>query len=397
MRAMRWVAAACLAAATAAPGALSWDESATVDGVRWTVHVVRRGEIELGSDQKGKRALDAEVEGVLVIPRELAGKSVTRIGNHAFAGMEGITEVVFPDGLKNIGGEAFAGCTSLQRVVVPDSVSDMGDRAFAGCISLKEIVLGTNLWHLNERAFEGCISLERVEMRDQGRGLRLGARAFADCTGLKQVDIPSRCESMGEEAFAGCTGLHEVVIQGRGPCASLGMGRRAFADCNHLERVTWERSGCFVLEIRREDIPGCISSFRPVYARPGDAIDTFEGCTGIREVAINAVWPGQLGLAAVFPDAFGEIRRVTILDGSPHVPEGLFRGCAKLEEVVLPDSVTAIGADAFDGCDSLKSVKWPAGLREVDPNALRGASIEEGPTVASGRPEDGAAETGEKH
>ena len=53
--------------------------------------------------------------------------------------------------------------------------------------------------------------------------------------------------------------------------------------------------------------------------------------------------------------------------------------------MVLPESVTAMGADVFAGCGRLKTVRWPEGLREVDPDALRGSSIEEGPMAAGKR------------
>ena len=120
-------------------------------------------------------------------------------------------------------------------------------------------------------------------------------------------------------------------------------------------------------------------------------MDVFEGCRGVREVTLLSPHLQGWGCDKLFPDAYGDIQRAVLAEGSTAVTEGLFRGCAKLEEVVLPESVTSIGADAFDGCDSLKAVKWPTGLREVDPNALRGSSIEEGPVVA-GEQEEGVAE-----
>ena len=368
MRRLRWVAAGVLVAVAvaAARGEVSWNEHAVVDGVRWTARATGRWEFELGSDRGDRRALEGTVEGKLVIPATFKNGRVTGAGDRAFAGMEGITEVEFPEGFRRIGAEAFAGCTGLTRVVVPDSVYAVEAGAFAGCTALKEVVLGTNLWQLKERAFEGCVALERLEMRDGSRGIDIGNRAFAGCVGLTRVEFAARVHGVGEEAFEGCKGLKEVVIQDRYGSVQFGMGRRAFAGCEHLERVEWNRTGSV-------------------------AIDAFEGCTGIREVVINAVWPGELGCATIFPDAFGEIRRITILHGSPWLPEGLFRGCAKLEEVVLPDDVKSIKADVFDGCASLKAVRWPAELREVDPNALRGASIEEGPVVA-GAQDDGVAE-----
>ena len=361
-------------AASGARGAVSWDEHETVDGMRWTARATQGRMFELGSDREGRGAVDDEIEGVLVLPGEFKGGWVTAIGAHAFTGMEGITEVRFPDGLRSIGAEAFAGCTGLTRVVLPDGVYEVGEGAFAGCTALNEVVLGVHCLQVHSRAFEGCSALERIEIRGETGRLSIGDRAFAGCSGLARLDIAGRLLTMGDKAFSGCKGLKEIIVRKSG---YFMMGRRVFAGCDALERVAWEREVYFSVAMS-PDAQGkwSIEQVR----RQG--IDAFEGCTGIREVVINAMWPGQFGLAAIFPDAFAKIRKVTILEGSRQLPEGLFRGCAELEEVVLPESVTAMGAGVFEGCGKLKAVRWPTGLREVDPEALRGSCIEEGPVVA---------------
>lgn len=365
-----WAGAAC-----GAWGAVSWDEHPVVDGVRWTGRTTRFREFTIGSDREGGRALEAGTTGVVVLPAELNGSLVKDIDARAFAGLEGLAEVVLPEGLRGIGEEAFAGCTGLRRVVVPSSTHGVGAGAFAGCTALQEVVIGTNVCSVGERAFEGCTALERIEMPEGPRMAEIGSRAFAGCTGLRKFRLSPRVSVVREEAFAGCTGLEELEL----PAGEyfkwmmLVLERRAFAGCARLERVAWTRP------VR--------VAFRDGEDAGGS--DVFEGCTGIREVLFHTKWPGENGMSAVFPDAFGNIRRVECLEGSTEIFGGMFRGCAELEEVVLPESVTAMGAGVFEGCGKLKAVRWPTGLREVDPEALRGSSIEEGPVVAGNQ--DGEA------
>ena len=46
----------------------------------------------------------------------------------------------------------------------------------------------------------------------------------------------------------------------------------------------------------------------------------------------------------------------SIADADDDDEEGAVEGCAGLTSVVIPDSVTEVGEDAFTGCDRLKSV-----------------------------------------
>ena len=60
----------------------------------------------------------------------------------------------------------------------------------------------------------------------------------------------------------------------------------------------------------------------------------------------------------------GHVKKVTVPDGVQALV-GSFEGCASLEEVVLPDSLSSIGYGAFDACDSLMSVTIGDGVTTV--------------------------------
>ena len=60
----------------------------------------------------------------------------------------------------------------------------------------------------------------------------------------------------------------------------------------------------------------------------------------------------------------GHVKKVTVSDGVLALV-GSFEGCASLEEVVLPDSLSSIGYGAFDACDSLMSVTIGDGVTTV--------------------------------
>ena len=64
-------------------------------------------------------------------------KPVTRIGDFAFAGCNGLRKVVVPEGVTEIGASAFLGCSNLKCVELPTSVTNIGKNAFATTESLR--------------------------------------------------------------------------------------------------------------------------------------------------------------------------------------------------------------------------------------------------------------------
>lgn len=100
-----------------------------------SIHLFRRVTREIPVD-------DFEIkDGVLVKYHGSGGdigipKSVTSIGDGAFAGCTGLTSISIQDGVTSIGKDAFAGCSNLVEFDGPQSliVKTVGDigRSFSG-------------------------------------------------------------------------------------------------------------------------------------------------------------------------------------------------------------------------------------------------------------------------
>jgi uncharacterized protein YjdB len=123
----------------------------------------------------------------LVIPSEINGVKVTRIGNSAFSQCTGLTSVEIPDSVTSIGDGAFDFCTRLTSVEIPDSVTSISTDAFFYCTGLTSVTIPDSVTRIDDRAFWGC-------------------------TGLTSVTIPDSVTSIGESAFWGCTGLTSITI-----------------------------------------------------------------------------------------------------------------------------------------------------------------------------------------
>ena len=95
----------------------------------------------------------------LAIPATLDGKTVTAIGDYAFARCSSLTFVSIPDSVTSIGDYAFYGCTSLTSVSIPDSVTAIGNTAFGCCTSLTSVSIPDSVTAIGDNAFSDCPNL----------------------------------------------------------------------------------------------------------------------------------------------------------------------------------------------------------------------------------------------
>ena len=58
-------------------------------------------------------------------------------------------------------------------------------------------------------------------------------------------------------------------------------------------------------------------------------------------------------------------------EGAASSNGNIFQGCSALKNIVIPESVTTMGPGVFYGCSSLESVNIPAGITRIEENALR--------------------------
>ena len=123
--------------------------------------------------------------------------SVTSIGNSAFCGCSGLTELTLPDNIHFIEGEAFMGCSGLTELTLPNSVKSIGRYAFQGCTGLTELTLPNSVKSIGRCAFQGCSGLTELTLPNSVKSI--GDRAFAYCSGLSKItslaEIPPVCGS----------------------------------------------------------------------------------------------------------------------------------------------------------------------------------------------------------
>ena len=168
----------------------------------------------------------ADIEKVVI------NSGITSIGDLAFRGCTGLTQITIPDGVTSIGNLAFEGCSGLTSVNIPNTVTSIGDGAFSGS-GLTSVTIPDGVTSIGDAAFSDS-GLTSVTIPDGVTSI--GDAAFRNCTSLTSITIPKNVNSIGGEAFNGCTNLEKVTFKGATPPAT--MGNEVFKDCSSDLTIT---------------------------------------------------------------------------------------------------------------------------------------------------------------
>ena len=160
----------------------------------------------------------------------------------------------------------------------------------------------------------------------------IGAYAF-ESSNLESVTIPEGVTGIGKNSFRFCANLESVTI----PSGVARIDEYSFYYCTNLESVT---------------IPSGV-------AKIGDF--AFYGCSKLKGVHIS-------DLVNWCRIAFG------VLASPLRQAHELYLNGERVTELVIPEGVTAIGADAFAGCSGLTDVTIPASVTNVGVDAFAACS-----------------------
>lgn len=201
----------------------------------------------------------------------------------------------------------------------PCNVTTINNYAFTYCVGIKSIALPSSLITLGTNVFYGCSGLTNIDIPE--KVTKIDTNDFAECANITSFDVPDNVTQWGDTVLYDCSSLVSLHI-GKGLNSS---GQRILRE-SPLEDITVDPEN----------------------------------------TTVGLAW--NLGSKA----------KVVLNKSGTLNPEGLdtgleFKNTSKAYasmacgEIEIPDTVTALAADAFVGCAGITSVRFPSEIDNVTP------------------------------
>ena len=251
---------------------------------------------------------------------------------------------------------AFYGATNntLKEIVLPKSLTKIGNCAFAMCRALEKLTLPSAVRELGGWMLEGCKKLTSINI--PAGVTEFPEHCFFDA-GLTSIDIPATVTTIGNDAFANCP-LKSVVIPSS--VTSLGAprdplyGNNTFSCSGYFDghkndaqlqsvvieaNVTVIPVACFAYQEKLESVT-ISNSVTRIEA------DAFYGCP------INSViLPESLQFIGARAFSESKFTEITIPSKVKQIDNFAFNFC-KISTIDLPASIESVHATAFNWAEA---------------------------------------------
>ena len=174
--------------------------------------------------------------GTLTIP-----DSVTKIGEGAFANLEGLKTIIIPGSVKEIGTNAFRRNTTLETVIMQEGIEKIGDWAFAECKELRKIEFPDSIITMETYSFAYCSKIKEIKIPPKVTEIK--ADTFNGNYSLEKMILNKKINKIGDRAFEN-TKISEITL----PASLRELGENIFGSSKYLNIINIEEGAPFKYE-----------------------------------------------------------------------------------------------------------------------------------------------------
>jgi len=242
-------------------------------------------------------------------------EGVTAISAGAFQNATSLTAIAIPASVTDVGAFAFDG-TSLNSITfgVNSQLTSIGAYAFYGQTALTSLAIPASVTSIGLGAFQGAVSLNSITFGVNSQLTSIGVAAFSEST-ITSITIPASVNSIGDSAFQGAYSLSSIYFLGSAP-NSVGLGVFNDIGASPKAHVNSASASTFTL----------------------DGAGLWNGLTVVLPIADGS----YLCSTGAPTSETTNIYKITTVGSDVIVSDGTCTG-----DVVIPEGVTALGADAF--------------------------------------------------
>ena len=369
-------------------------------------------------EEIGNQAFDNDLYDVSVtnvINEITLPSTLKKIGSNCFA-RAAIASIVIPEGVEYIGDKAFDECDKLTSIKLPSTITELGTYVFYKCSGLVNIEICFKNAKVGDNSFNGCSLLENVYydgtledwititfesedatpmcyveglekhfyLKDQNGNIQyndnnysllenliipegveeINSYSFCGFKTITSVSLPSTLKKIGSYAFINCLAITNVTI----PSLVTEVGDYAFNACIELQTLTISEnvekigigafSNCSKLEIVR--IKATNAEFKSSVFNYDQALEKvyYDGTIGdwaqlsFANESANPMYNTNKPMTFYILDNSGSVT----YDGANYT---------KLEDVIIPNTVTKIGQYTFRNFTQIKTLTVPESVTEI--------------------------------